>query len=83
MRKPMPPDMPPPTPAEIALQQQISEGLREMTRLATQRNLDNAVLLAQQAARGHGPLVDHFHEIGRRFAGELNKPGKPALRVVR
>ena len=45
-------------------------------------NLMNAVYLAQQAAAGFGPLVDHFAELGRRYAHLLEAPPKPSLRVI-
>lgn len=80
---PPPPPMPPPTERELAQQREITAGLQALTRRLRQRNLDNAVLLARQAARGHGPLVDHFQELGRRFGDTLNEPQKPALRVVK
>jgi hypothetical protein len=58
--------------------------LQEAARIQRQRNLDNAVLLAQQAARGIGPLVAHFGELGRRFVAELDAPSsKPKLRIVK
>lgn len=81
--EPVAPPMPPPTEEELATFWEISERLREAVRLLRQRNLDNAVLLAKQAAAGRGSLVDHFHELGRRFAGTLTEPpSKPKLRVV-
>jgi hypothetical protein len=46
------------------------------------RNLSNAVYLAQQAAAGYGPLVEHFAELGRRYAHLLEAPPKPSLRVI-
>jgi hypothetical protein len=81
--EPVAPPMPPPTEGEIAASREISEGLRDIVRILRQRNLDNAVLLAKQAAAGRGPLVGHFAELGRRFAGTLTEPApKPKLRVV-
>ncbi len=50
------------------------------------RNLHNAVLLAQQAACGHGPLVDHFCELGRvwgwRLLTDPAKTRRKSLRVI-
>lgn len=49
------------------------------------RNLQNAVLLAQQAATGRGPLVEHFAKLGLRFSHELNRPphsDRTSLRVI-
>ena len=81
--EPVAPAMPPPTEEEQATSRMIVEGLREVARRLRQRNLDNAVLLAQQAAVGRGPLVDHFAELGRRFAETLRNPApQPSLRVI-
>lgn len=49
-------------------------------RMLRQRNLDNAVLLAQEAARGRGELVDYFAELGRRFGSTTVK--RPKLRII-
>ena len=76
------PPIPPPTDREKASSLEISLMLRELAALAQQRNLDNAVQLAIQAATGAGPLVDHFAELGRRFSGELKPKCKPHLRVI-
>jgi hypothetical protein len=66
-----PPPMPEETEAEKAAQAETIRRLRELADLLQQRNLDLAVALAQQAARGRGPLVDHFAELGRRFGPSL------------
>lgn len=77
------PDAPPPTEEEIAARKEISDGLARLAAELRQRNLDNAVLLAQQAAAGRGPLVEHFAELGRRFAKTLDVPEpKPKLKVI-
>ncbi len=76
------PALPSPTDKELAQERQISAMLRDLVPKLRQRNLDTAVLLAQQAARGHGPLVDHFQELGRRYAETLDAPVKPKLRVI-
>ena len=78
-----PPPMPPPSKEEIAAEESLLVKMQAMTAKLRQRNLDNAVLLAQQAARGHGPLVDHFQELGRRFAEALDAPPRPSLKVVK
>ncbi len=82
-KPPITPTPPPLTDAEVAQERQIIAGLQELTVRLRQRNLDTAVLLAQQAARGQGPLVDHFQELGRRYAKALDGPDKPALRLVK
>jgi hypothetical protein len=75
---PPPPAHPPPTEAELAKSREITRLLRELTADLKQRNLDWAVALAQQAARGRGPLVDHFAELGRRFGPSLQAHEKPS-----
>lgn len=80
---PIAPALPPPTEADIAAERDITVKLQQMVKLVRQRNLDNAVALAQQAARGQGPLIDHFCELGRRFGDALNTPPKPKLKVVK
>ena len=81
-KQPNPPAIPAATAEEIALEQKLLDDMRGMTERLRQRNLDNAVLLAQQAARGQGPLVDWFQEIGRRFGETLDEPKRPKLRLV-
>lgn len=51
----MAPALPPPTDREQALSRQITAQLQQLCVQMKQRNLDNAVLMAQQAARGRGP----------------------------
>ena len=80
--KPPAPPMPPKTEEEIQHSAELCRRLDEMTKVVRQSNLDNAVLLAQQAARGHGDLIDHFAELGRRFGHTLSKPKRGKLRVV-
>jgi hypothetical protein len=79
-----PPPMPPETVQEQMLNADMIRRLEEISAFNRQRNLDNAVRLAQMAARHQGPLVDHFAELGRRFA-ELSRggPPKPQLRVIK
>jgi len=77
----LPPAMPPLTPAEIAAEERLIEDMRQLAADLRQRNLDNAVLLAKMAAAGRGPLIEHFAELGRRFAGTLSEP-PPKLRVI-
>ncbi len=80
---PMPlPLMPPATAREQAEKAELIRLMEAASKRLRQRNLDNAVALANQAARGQGPLVDHFAELGRRFAHELEPQKMPALRVV-
>lgn len=81
----VPPALPPrpkPTEAQIAREERILRDLEELNRMLRQRALDRAVALAQQAACGHGPLVDYFVDLGTRFAKLLDAPEKPSFRVV-
>ena len=55
---------PPKTEKELAQQREIGELLSGLAETLQQQNLDNAVRLAQQAARHQGELVDHFAELG-------------------
>ena len=77
------PPMPPPTAEEIAREEQLLAKMEEALAGLRQRTLNIAVALAQQAARGQGPLVDHFQELGRRYHKLLDAPQKPTLRVVK
>ncbi len=79
----MAPALPPPTELEEALGRQISAQLQQLCVQLKQRNLDNAVLMAQQAARGRGPLVDYFCELGRRYDELVQEPEKPKLQLVK
>jgi hypothetical protein len=54
---------PPMTAAEIEKENQLLEMMRALVPALKQRNLNNAVWLANQAARGEGPLVKHFAEL--------------------
>lgn len=76
------PSLPPKTADEIKQDERILAQLRQLTADLRQRNLRNAVLLAQQAAAGYGPLVDHFAELGRRYVNLLEAPKKPRLFLV-
>jgi hypothetical protein len=76
------PEMPPKTAAELEAAAEVTAMLIRATAALRQRNLNTAVSLAQQAAAGHGPLVEHFHELGRRFPHLLEPKGKPSLRVI-
>ena len=62
----------------------MAESLLELAAELQSRNLHIAVLLAQQAQCGRCPLVEHFTELGRRFAHLLSEPApkKPALRAI-
>lgn len=75
--------IPPLTPEELAAERRITLGLQELADRLHRRNLHHAVLLAQQAQCGRGPLVEHFAEIGRRFSHLLDAPQKPKLRLVK
>jgi len=75
--------MPPVTEEETAFDAEITRRLKEMAAEQRKRNLSSAVALAQMAARGQGPLVDHFGELGRRYAHLVEAPPKPTLRVVK
>jgi hypothetical protein len=76
------PELPPKTEEELARARDITARLQRVVAELRQRNLDNAVLLAQQAAAGRGPLVEHFMELGRRYGELLDAPPRPCLRVV-
>ncbi|HTC12322.1 MAG TPA: hypothetical protein VK726_26470 [Acetobacteraceae bacterium] len=82
------PDLPPKTETELAHERDMPVMMRQLAADLRQRNLDNAVRLAQQAAAGYGPLVEHFAELGRRYGAELLNPRPrqprphPGLRVV-
>lgn len=54
------PPMPPLTAEEQASEADLIRQMEELIPLLRQRNLDNAVQLAIQAARHEGPLIDHF-----------------------
>jgi hypothetical protein len=75
---PPPPPQPPKTEAEKAHDSEITRRLWELAAEFKQRNLNLAVDLARQAARGNGPLVDHFAELGRRFGPSLQAHEKPS-----
>jgi hypothetical protein len=77
-----PPPVLPEAEREMAESQEICRRLDELTRIARQNNLNRAVILAQMAARGRGPLVDHFAELGRRYAHLVEARSKPCLRVI-
>ena len=87
-RRPKPTIAPPPipprqlTPRDLAAERKITADLQNLVVQLEQRCLDNAVLLAQQAARRRGPLVAHFMELGRRYQETLKAPQKPELRLV-
>ena len=69
------------TPAEIAQSAEILAQLRELHVQAVHHNIAVAVKLAQQALCGHGPLVDHFSNLGRDWGHLLNeKPARPQTR---
>lgn len=81
--KAAPVPMPPPSEAEIRTDRELGRLLRQVSAELQQRNLDNALLLARQAARGEGDLVDHFAELGRRFGYMLKqKPKTSKFRVI-
>ncbi len=77
-----PPPMPPATEEEQAFDAEITRRLEGMAAEQQRRNLNSAVVLAQQAARGVGPLVEHFAELGRRYAHLVDTPPRPTLRVI-
>lgn len=78
---PAPPPMPPEPEGDPAIRGEILRRLRELVEQQQQHNLATAVALAQQAASGHGPLVEHFAELGRRFAEYVHAPKTPPRRV--
>ena len=80
-----PPKMPPAAPetdGDKAMEMETLRLLDEINDRLLQRNLDRAVKLAIQAANRRGPLIDHFDELGRRFASELDHKPAPKLRVI-
>ena len=79
-----PPTLPPKTAEETAHSLEMAACFNALAAQARDDNLANAVLLAQQAACGYGPLVDHFAELGRRYGDLLNpaKASRTTLRVI-
>ena len=77
------PALPPKTEQELKQDRELLAMLQDTTAVLRQRNLDNAVILAEQAAAGYGPLVEHFAELGRRYAHLLDAQPKPVLRVIK
>ena len=67
------PALPPPTATEEAAARSLTARMRRLADEVRARNLAGAVLLAQQAACGHGPLVEHFNQLGRDW-GHLLRP---------
>jgi len=63
--------MPPPTEAEREQERKILLQLEDLRLLWQRRNLEAAVGLATEALAGHGPLVEHFAELGRRFGHDF------------
>ncbi|MCT6819482.1 MAG: Bro-N domain-containing protein [Bombella apis] len=54
----------PPKPASNAA---LIKQMENLSTLLHQRNLNNAIHLAIEAAQGRGTLIDYFAEMGRRF----------------
>ena len=81
-KKRIPPPVPPSTPNERYNHAETMRIMLEISDRLLQQNLDLAVQLAIRAARRQGPLVDHFAELGRRFAHELAVKPRAGLRVV-
>lgn len=80
-----PPKQPPKTARELESERRLAESfarLEVLTNKLHQNNLNTAVRLAQQAARGDGALVEHFAELGRRFHYMLEEEQTPAFKVV-
>ncbi|WP_099348018.1 hypothetical protein [Acetobacter aceti] len=50
----------------------LSAELKMLLNELLQRNLNNAVKLAIEAAQGRGELVEHFAELGRRYGGRTD-----------
>lgn len=78
----VPPSIPQQSPAEAALEERLTARMIAWAADLRAKNLITAVALAQQAACGHGPLVDHFAELGRRH-GYLLNPTKATRRTLR
>lgn len=74
------PAQPPETPEEQASSRRICEMVNQLTAQLRAKNLAVAVALAQQAACGHGPLVGHFSELGRRYSHLLARTPKKEIR---
>ena len=84
---PLAPPMPPPSAEEIADSERTCAMLRELIEIAQQRNLDNALILAEMARQRRLPkhLEDHFGELGRRYyelVRDRDKKKQTTLRVV-
>ena len=58
----------------------LTARIRQLRDDVRTQNLINAVRLAEQAAAGHGPLVDHFCELGRRYGHRLLRPAPREVR---
>jgi hypothetical protein len=78
----VPLQLPPETAEELAASRKTLLMLQEATRQVRQRNLQNAVFLAQQALGGRGPLGEHFAELRRRYGSTLGASSKPRFRVI-
>ena len=64
------------------MERQLLLKMQFLTATPRQRNLDNAVILAQQATRRLVPLVVHFQEVRRRFADTLDILPEPIAPTV-
>lgn len=77
------PAMPAKTEEEWRQSEETALSLMELARELRLRNLNRAVRLAQQAAAGRGPLVDHFAELGCRFGHTLDEqPQRMKFEVI-
>ena len=56
-----------------AIDRELREVKEELSRLTRRVNLSRAVRLAEQAERGEGPLVEHFADLGQRYAHLVDK----------
>lgn len=66
-----------PIPPEPEHNQELLKQMKELSDFLHQKNLNNAIHLAIEAAQGRGTLIDYFAEMGRRF-GTHTAPRKEA-----
>jgi len=69
--------------AEQAAESELTQRMEALVDELHQRNLANAVALAMEAARGQGPLVEHFAELGRRFGNRTAHKPADTLRAIK
>ncbi|ASC05346.1 hypothetical protein S101468_01080 [Acetobacter pasteurianus subsp. pasteurianus] len=73
---------PPLSQREQAEKTQLLADMERIAKELRQRNLNNAVSLAMEAARGQGELIEHFAELGRRFGPRSARSSQPKFHVI-